>query len=144
MESWKWKDSDDLHVLYKYIKYYDSRNWNEVSVMCLIQFHLLIQISYQVSTDYVLQQSNAELDAWGFLLARMNAMFSYVKISDLYAVCPDISLICRWPRWKTTVRLINHRYLNRIQVWNLITALGAKRGKNKCRSNKVNKHNHSR
>ena len=51
------------------IKYYDSRNWNEVSVMCLIQLHLLIQISYQLSTDSLLKQSNSELDAWGFLLA---------------------------------------------------------------------------
>lgn len=47
MESQKWKDSDDLHVLYKYLKYYDSRNWNEVSVMCLIQLPLVIQITYQ-------------------------------------------------------------------------------------------------
>ena len=58
------------------IKYYDSRNWNEVSVMCLIQLHLPIQISYQLSTDFLLKQSNSELDAWGFLRAWMNAMFS--------------------------------------------------------------------
>ena len=51
------------------IKYYDSRNWNEVSVMCLIQLHLPIQISYQLSTDFLLKQSNSELGAWGFLSA---------------------------------------------------------------------------
>lgn len=44
--------------------------------MCLIQLHLLIQISYQVFTDCFLKQSNAELDAQEFLLARKNAMFS--------------------------------------------------------------------
>ena len=44
--------------------------------MCLIQLHLPIQISYQLSTDFLLKQSNSELGAWGFLSAWMNAMFS--------------------------------------------------------------------
>lgn len=36
--------------------------------MCLMQLHLVIQITYQVSTDdRLLKQSNPELDAWGFL-----------------------------------------------------------------------------
>lgn len=76
----KWNLENGKILIYIYfinnIKYYDSRNWNEVSVMCLIQLHLLIQISYQVFTDCFLKQSNAELDAWEFLLARKNAMFS--------------------------------------------------------------------
>ena len=76
----KWNLENEKILIYIYfinnITYYDSRNWNEVSVTCLIQLHLLIQISYQVFTDCFLKQSNTELDAWEFLLAQMNAMFS--------------------------------------------------------------------
>lgn len=70
----KWNlENGKILMIYIYfinnIKYYDSRNWNEVSVMCLTQFHLHVQISYQVSTDCLFKQHNTELDAWGFLLA---------------------------------------------------------------------------
>lgn len=142
MKSWILKGSDDLHVLYKYIKYYDSRNWNEVLVICLIQLLLVIQILYQVSTDIL--SNNTQVQAWDFSLPV--SVFGWASKPDLYTVCFGISLSWKWLRRNTPVHFTNHRVLNRVQVWNLIIALCGKKGERGSigvRKN-VSRHSHCR